>query len=173
MKRFWILALALVAVMLAAVPAAAGPPEGKGPKQPPGGHPPGETCADAGMGAAVVWTATGFTVTLNDKEWACVDIPIMPDPGEPWSIDVSVGSAREVWLMVKDAQPGDGCWGTENTDADIFYSDVTLNVGNDVGGCAGDSYTDSDPAQLVFGAKAAFRGKVTDAEPVSITVTLP
>lgn len=169
MRKLVTPALVLVVVLLLAAPALAGKPGKRGPSIE---HPAGVTCVEAENANEdiVEWAAdgTGFTVTLNNKDRACVDV--VAAPGETWNISVTLGSARDVAVMVKDAGPGDFCWGTEITKVDRAYI-AYLSPGENPGGCFGDEYTDSDPEQLVFGA--IYRGTKSLATPVVIEVAIP
>lgn len=167
MRKTWAPALAVALVVLMAVPATAAKPD-KPPKQPQP-HPDGLTCLETGWGAVVEPSDDGFIVTVDGGgETACVDVPAAP--GETWGVEVTVGSARGVWVMVKDSQPGDFCWGAEVTESQASYA-AYLEPGNGEGACFGDVYTDSDPAQLVFAVMT--RGKKSLDPPVTVQVTLP
>ncbi len=189
MQRYWTVLLVLAVAVVIALPAGAAKPdcidEPSRPWCEPAEDPEGpvgltceETAADGWDYVDVTWQdEKTFTVVLTDRLGACVDVTSVA--GE-WTIDVKVGSAREVYLAVGDSvSPGDMCWGYGHYDSPeaLVTDDVILLVdlpASTINACddpaTSNTYDDGD-LRLTFNASYAGRRKLVTA--VIITVTLP
>lgn len=171
-RTLTVILVAMTALAMAAT-ALAKPPEGKGKPEP---SIEGMTCAEY-FGSAnpgpEVYTENldGFTLTISEKGVTCVDV-INELPGT-WTVDVTVGSAREVTVQLRSSVPGDWCW-VESTKEDQTFTFTNTPASDPgacpIGGADGDPITDNDEP-LAF--TAYYTGGKMLKTPVVITVTLP
>jgi hypothetical protein len=192
-KKILVLMVVLAVPLAMVATASAGPPCAKNPTHPDCVGPPpsstttttvaddgpvGLTCAEAEEEGfdhvPVEWSADGasFTVVLNLRTGACVDVASVE--GE-WTIDVDVGSAREVRVGIQDSvAPGDACWGGCSGDPEAVFTEsgtvVTPVIPAAEPDACGTGFADGADT-LTF--SASYSGVRKLATPVTVTVYLP
>ena len=90
--------------------------------------------------------------------------------GGSWTIDVDMGTAIEVDLVVRDSvAPGDLCWGPSVGDGIITEGGTyTYETQASTLNACGYEFDDADPA-LAFIVRASYRGPAKRATPATIT----
>jgi hypothetical protein len=192
-KKILVLLVVLAVPLAMMATASAGPPCAKNPTHPDCVGPPpsstttttiaddgpvGLTCAEAEEDGfdhvPVRWSEdrTSFEVELNLRTGACVDVDSVE--GE-WTIDVDVGSARELRVAIQDSvAPGDACWGGCNGDVEAIVTEsgtiVTPVIPAATLDACGTGFPDGADT-LTF--SASYSGVRKLATPVTVTVSLP
>ncbi len=164
--KTWISTLAMVVALAMASTAMAAPPAGKGKPDPVDG----QTCAEY-FETAYQPVAEDFTLTITEKGTTCVDV--FEVPAGTWTVDVSMGSAREVTVQLRSSVPGDWCW-VEHTKQDASFSLASPKSEAGAcpnGGAGGDPIPDDHDA-LAFTVVISSK-KVDPNDPVVVSVTLP